>query len=56
MSEVQIQEDLGALWGQVITQVAGDGPNKAVLQLARPLGLLKGAGAPNLLKIGRAHV
>ena len=49
MSEVQIQEDLGALWGQVISQVAGDGPNKAVLQLARPLGLLKGAGAPNLL-------
>jgi len=49
MSEVQVQEDLGALWGQVISQVAGDGPNKAVLQLARPLGLLKGAGAPNLL-------
>jgi chromosomal replication initiator protein len=49
MSEVQIQEDLSALWGQVISQVAGDGPNKAVLQLARPLGLLKGAGAPNLL-------
>ena len=49
MSEVQIQEDLGALWGQVISQVAGDGPNKAVLQLARPLGLLKGAGAPNLI-------
>jgi chromosomal replication initiator protein len=49
MSEVQIQEDLGALWGQVINQVAGDGPNKAVLQLARPLGLLKGAGAPNLI-------
>ena len=49
MSEVQIQEDLGALWGQVISQVAGDGPNKAVLQLAHPLGLLKGAGAPNLL-------
>ena len=41
MSEVQIQEDLGALWGQVISQVAGDGPNKAVLQLARPLGLLR---------------
>lgn len=49
MSEVQIQEDLGALWGQVVSQVAGDGPNKAVLQLARPLGLLKGTGAPNLL-------
>ena len=49
MSEVQIQEDLGALWGQVISQVAGDGPNKAVLQLAHPFGLLKGAGAPNLL-------
>ena len=49
MSEVQVQEDLAALWGQVISQVAGDGPNKAVLQLARPLGLLKGAGAPNLI-------
>ena len=49
MSEVQIQEDLGALWGKVISQVAGDGPNKAVLQLARPLGLLTGTGAPNLL-------
>ena len=49
MSEVQVQEDLSALWGQVVSQVAGDGPNKAVLQLARPLGLLKGAGAPNLL-------
>ena len=41
--------DLVALWSQVISQVAGDGPNKAVLQLAKPLGLLKGAGAPNLL-------
>lgn len=53
MSEVQIQDDLqqdlGVLWGKVISQVAGDGPNKAVLQLARPLGLLTGAGAPNLL-------
>jgi chromosomal replication initiator protein len=53
MSEVQIQEDLqqdlAALWGKVISQVAGDGPNKAVLQLARPLGLLTGTGAPNLL-------
>ena len=49
MSEVQIQEDLSALWGKVISQVAGDGPNKAVLQLARPLGLLTGTGAPNLL-------
>ena len=49
MSEVQVQEDLTALWVQVISQVAGDGPNKAVLQLARPLGLLKGAGAPNLI-------
>ncbi|MFM8620910.1 MAG: chromosomal replication initiator protein DnaA [Candidatus Nanopelagicaceae bacterium] len=49
MSEVQLQEDLTALWGQVISQVAGEGPNKAVLQLARPLGLLKGAGAPNLI-------
>jgi chromosomal replication initiator protein len=53
MSEVQIQDDLqqdlGVLWGKVISQVAGDGPNKAVLQLARPLGLLTGTGAPNLL-------
>ena len=57
MSEVQLQaqthedleQDLSALWGQVVSQVAGDGPNKAVLQLARPLGLLKGAGAPNLI-------
>ena len=53
MSEVQIQDDLQqdlvTLWGKVISQVAGDGPNKAVLQLARPLGLLTGTGAPNLL-------
>ena len=57
MSELSVQsnlsadleEDLAALWGQVISQVAGDGPNKAVLQLVKPLGLLKGAGAPNLL-------
>ena len=53
MSEIatqeDLQEDLGALWAQVITQVAGEGPNKAVLQLAKPLGLLKGAGVPNLL-------
>ena len=50
-SELQpdLQEDLSALWGQVTNQVAGDGPNKAVLQLAKPLGLLKGVGAPNLL-------
>ena len=50
-SELQpdLQEDLIALWIQVTNQVAGDGPNKAVLQLAKPLGLLKGAGAPNLL-------
>ena len=50
-SELQpdLQEDLSALWIQVTNQVAGDGPNKAVLQLAKPLGLLKGAGAPNLL-------
>ncbi|MGI9198092.1 MAG: chromosomal replication initiator protein DnaA [Candidatus Nanopelagicaceae bacterium] len=44
-----LSADLVALWSQVISQVAGDGPNKAVLQLAKPLGLLKGAGAPNLL-------
>ena len=49
MSELSVVEDLAALWGQVITQVGGDGPNRAVLQLARPLGLLKGAGMPNLL-------
>lgn len=42
-SELQpdLQEDLIALWIQVTNQVAGDGPNKAVLQLAKPLGLLK---------------
>ncbi|MFM7861022.1 MAG: hypothetical protein ACKO8C_06450, partial [Candidatus Nanopelagicaceae bacterium] len=44
-----LQEDLSALWVEVIIQVAGDGPNRAVLQLVKPLGLLKGAGAPNLL-------
>ncbi|MFM8922143.1 MAG: chromosomal replication initiator protein DnaA [Candidatus Nanopelagicaceae bacterium] len=44
-----LQEDLTALWVEVINQVAGDGPNRAVLQLVKPLGLLKGAGAPNLL-------
>jgi chromosomal replication initiator protein len=49
MSDLSVQEDLSELWGQVINQVAGDGPNKAVLQLVKPLGLLKGAGAPNLL-------
>ena len=59
MSDLSVQSDLGlttdlsadlvALWSKVISQVAGDGPNKAVLQLAKPLGLLKGAGAPNLL-------
>jgi chromosomal replication initiator protein len=49
MSETQVQEDLTALWGWVISQVAGDGPNKAVLELAKPLGLLKGTGAPNLI-------
>jgi chromosomal replication initiator protein len=49
MSEAQVQEDLTALWGQVISQVAGEGPNKAVLELARPIGLLKTTGAPNLI-------
>ena len=49
MSETQVQEDLTALWVRVISQVAGDGPNKAVLELAKPLGLLKGTGAPNLI-------
>jgi chromosomal replication initiator protein len=49
MSQVQVQEDLTALWGRIISQVAGDGPNKAVLELAKPLGLLKGVGAPNLI-------
>ena len=49
MTETQVQEDLTALWGRVISQVAGDGPNKAVLELAKPLGLLKGTGAPNLI-------
>jgi len=49
MSDLSVQEDLSELWDQVINQVAGDGPNKAVLQLVKPLGLLKGAGSPNLL-------
>ena len=49
MSDLTVQEDLASLWLGVINQVAGEGPNKAVLQLARPLGLLKGAGSPNLL-------
>ncbi len=49
MSEVTVDQDLAALWGQVVSQVGGDGPNRAVLQLVRPLGLLKGAGNPNLL-------
>ena len=49
MSETQVQEDLTALWGRVISQVAGDGPNKAVVELAKPLGLLKGTDAANLI-------
>lgn len=49
MPEAQIQEDLATLWGKVIRQVAGEGPNKAVLELARPIGLLKGVGTPNLI-------
>ena len=74
MSEVTTQpdlqqdlhEDLLSHWSKVVAEVGGDGPNRAVLQLAKPLGLLKGAGTPNLLiaapnafvkdKIGRAHV
>ena len=49
MSEAIVDEDLTTLWSRVITEVGGDGPNRAVLQLVRPLGLLKGAGNPNLL-------
>ena len=49
MSEVTVEEDLATLWSKVISEVGGDGPNRAVLQLVRPLGLLKGAGNPNLL-------
>ena len=49
MSEAKVDEDLATLWSRVVTEVGGDGPNRAVLQLVRPLGLLKGAGNPNLL-------
>ena len=49
MSEATVEEDLTTLWSKVISEVGGDGPNRAVLQLVRPLGLLKGAGNPNLL-------
>ena len=57
MSEVTTQpdlqqdlhEDLLSHWSKVVAEVGGDGPNRAVLQLAKPLGLLKGAGTPNLL-------
>ena len=49
MSEAKVDEDLATLWSRVVTAVGGDGPNRAVLQLVRPLGLLKGAGNPNLL-------
>ena len=49
MSEAKVDEDLATLWSRVVTEVGGDGPNRAVLQLGRPLGLLKGAGNPNLL-------
>ena len=44
-----LHEDLSTLWSKVVAEVGGDGPNRAVLQLAKPLGLLKGAGTPNLL-------
>ena len=44
-----LHEDLATLWSKVVTEVGGDGPNRAVLQLAKPLGLLKGTGTPNLL-------
>ena len=44
-----LREDLLSHWSKVVSEVGGDGPNRAVLQLAKPLGLLKGAGTPNLL-------
>ena len=44
-----LHEDLLSHWSKVVSEVGGDGPNRAVLQLAKPLGLLKGAGTPNLL-------
>ena len=43
-----LHEDLLSHWSKVVSEVGGDGPNRAVLQLAKPLGLLKGAGTPNL--------
>jgi chromosomal replication initiator protein len=50
MSEdLKVEENLTAIWGKVVDQVAGDGANRAFMQLTRPLGLLKGAGTPNLL-------
>ena len=49
MAEVLEDAELGATWRKVIDQVAPDSPHKAFLQQTRPLGLLKGAGIPNLL-------
>lgn len=50
MSEdLKVEENLTVIWGKVVDQVAGDGANRAFMQLTRPLGLLKGAGTPNLL-------
>ena len=49
MADVLEDAELGATWRKVIDQVAPDSPHKAFLQQTRPLGLLKGAGIPNLL-------
>jgi chromosomal replication initiator protein len=45
-----VGNDLTELWDRVITDVAIDTPqHRAFLSLTRPLGLLKGVGATNLL-------
>lgn len=45
-----VGSDLAALWDRVITDVAIDTPqHRAFLSLTKPLGLLKGNGATNLL-------
>jgi len=49
MADVLEDAELGATWRKVIDEVAPDSPHKAFLQQTRPLGLLKGAGIPNLL-------
>ena len=45
----EVLEDLDTTWKRVIEQVAPDSPHKAFLQQTRALGMVKGAGVPNLL-------